>query len=166
LAYAQTYASQPHAIDAFETSVSVKLVRNLFMSILIPLAGVLYHRGKEGNKRVQQKWHQIVPLFVIGFLAMACLRSIGDTTVKHSATATAFGMIPRARWDTVGATAKVLVPWLLAMSMAAVGLGTGFAKLKNLGFKPFMVGFAAALLVGVVSATLIYLVTPLMHLGN
>jgi uncharacterized membrane protein YadS len=148
----------------------VKLVRNLFMSILIPLAGVLYHRGKEGNKRVQQKWHQIVPLFVVGFLAMACIRSIGDTTVKHSVTASApgiaFGMIPQAKWDTVGATAKVLVPWLLAMSMAAVGLGTGFAKLKTLGFKPFTVGFAAALLVGVVSATLIYLVTPLMHLGN
>ena len=75
LAYAQQY----HADSAFHTAVSVKLVRNLFMSLLIPLAGILYHRGSEAKKRVRQKWHQIVPLFVVGFLLMACLRSIGDS---------------------------------------------------------------------------------------
>ena len=118
LAYSQQY----NADAAFHTAVSVKLVRNLFMSVLIPLAGVLYHRGNQGKKRVQQKWHQIVPLFVIGFLLMACLRSIGDS---GDPTGRAFGFIERNHWNTVGTTARLLVPWILATAMAAVGLGTG-----------------------------------------
>ena len=146
--------------EAFHTAVSVKLVRNLFMSLLIPIAGVLYHRGSQGSKRVQQKWHQIVPLFVLGFLLMACVRSLGDVTAKPYA----FGFIGKAHWDSVGDTAKWMVPWLLAMSMAAVGLGTGFAKLHSLGWKPFTVGFFAAFLVGCVSVTLIKVLTPIFHL--
>jgi uncharacterized membrane protein YadS len=154
LAYAQQYKAEA----AFHTAVSVKLVRNLFMSILIPLAGVLYHRGSQGKQRVQQKWHQIVPLFVVGFLLMACVRSLGDA---GNSAGKAFRLIDRNHWNTVGQTAKFLVPWLLAISMAAVGLGTGFAKLRGLGLKPFTVGFIAALLVGGVSAALIHLLTAL-----
>jgi uncharacterized integral membrane protein (TIGR00698 family) len=147
LAYAQLYEHGGRV--GFHTAVTVKLVRNLFMSLLIPLAGILYHRGAAAKRRVKQKWHQIVPLFVVGFLLMACLRSIGDAGDK------AFGLIDHARWEAFGAVAKTLVPWILATSMAAVGLGTGLSKLKKLGIKPFSVGFAAALLVGVVSVILI-----------
>ena len=45
----------------------------------------------------------------------------------------------------------------LGAAMAAVGLGTSFAGLRELGFKPFAVGFVSALLVGVVSYLLIML---------
>jgi uncharacterized integral membrane protein (TIGR00698 family) len=155
LAYAQQFKAEP----AFHTAVSVKLVRNLFMSILIPLAGVLYHRGSDNKRRVRQKLHQIVPLFVVGFLLMACIRTAGDST---SGGGKAFGMIPVEQWNRVGAAAKFLVPWLLAMAMGAVGLGTGLAKLKNLGWKPFSVGFAAALMVGGVSTVMIKVVAPFL----
>ena len=74
------------------------MVRNLWMALLIPLAGILYHRGGEASKRTRQRWHQIVPLFVVGFLAMACLRSIGDEGVPASK---AFGLIARNDWDKV-----------------------------------------------------------------
>jgi uncharacterized membrane protein YadS len=154
------YAQQFKAEAAFHTAVSTKLVRNLFMSLLIPLAGILYHRGSQGKQRVKQKWHQIVPLFVLGFLLMACVRSVGDLP----ANGRAFGFLDRASWNHVGATAKFLVPWLLGMAMAAVGLGTGLAKLKNLGWKPFSIGFCAALLVGVVSTLLVKLIGDLAHL--
>jgi uncharacterized integral membrane protein (TIGR00698 family) len=162
LAYAQQY--EHGGSVAFHTSVTVKLVRNLWMSLLIPLAGILYHRrGRSGSggaavgKRMKQQWHQIVPLFLVGFLLMACLRSVGD-----AGGARAFGLVDRVHWNEVGAAAHVLVPWLLATSMAAVGLGTGLAKLKSLGIKPFSVGFAAALLVGVVSVVMIKVLAPLM----
>jgi uncharacterized membrane protein YadS len=56
------------------------------------------------------------------------------------------------------------VPWLLAMAMGAVGLGTGLAKLKNLGLKPFTIGFAAALLVGGMSTVLVKLMAHIAHL--
>jgi uncharacterized integral membrane protein (TIGR00698 family) len=162
LAYAQQYKSDL----AMKTAVTVKLVRNLCMGLLIPLMAVLYRRGEtDAGTRVRQAWHQIVPLFVIGFVLMACVRSLGDTTA--GAAGPAFGFIPRAAWfgtnsDTgLDHAAKFYVSWLLATALGAVGLGTGFAKLKGLGWKPFSVGFAAALLVGAVSTILIKVLVQL-----
>ena len=43
------------------------------------------------------------------------------------------------------------------LTMAAVGLGTSVAGLKSIGLKPLGVGLFSALLVGVVSASLIAL---------
>ncbi len=152
------YAQQFNAKAAMDSAVVVKLVRNLCMSVLIPVMALLYHRSAETKKkRGTQKWHQIVPLFVIGFVLMACIRSIGDTGDGR-----AFGLIDRAQWVKLYNSAALLAPWLLATAMAAVGLGTGLAKLKGLGWKPFSVGFAAALLVGGVSTVLIKVLAPLV----
>ena len=49
--------------------------------------------------------------------------------------------------------------------MAAVGLGTGFARLRGLGLKPFALGLAAAVAVGGVSVGLIKLLTLVMGPG-
>jgi uncharacterized membrane protein YadS len=124
------------------------------MSILIPLMAVLYRRGESGGTSVKQPWHQIVPLFVVGFVVMACIRSVGD-----SGAGRAFGFIDRTTWSQVDPTAKFYVSWLLATALAAVGLGTGFAKLRGLGWKPFSVGFVAALLVGIVSVCMLKIMT-------
>jgi uncharacterized integral membrane protein (TIGR00698 family) len=153
---ALSYYTQYNAKQAMATAVTVKLVRNLCMSVLIPLMAILYHRGTtSGGRGRRQKWHQVLPLFVVGFVLLACLRSIGDMS-SHP-----FGVFSESNWAwTIGA-AKFLYPWCLAIAMAAVGLGTGLAKLRGLGWKPFSVGFAAALLVGGVSTALIKLVLPL-----
>jgi uncharacterized membrane protein YadS len=45
--------------------------------------------------------------------------------------------------------------------MAAVGLGTSFARLRGLGLKPLVVGLVAALLVGLVSFVLVGWLGPL-----
>jgi uncharacterized integral membrane protein (TIGR00698 family) len=155
LAYAQQYADE----KAMKTAVTVKLVRNLCMSVLIPLMAVLYRRGEQGTvgRKIKQPWHQIVPLFVIGFVLMACIRSLGDQG-DH-----AFGFIDRQSWAHVGDLAKTTAPWLLATALGAVGLGTGLAKLKDLGLKPFSVGLVAALLVGIVSTALIKCLATFAH---
>jgi uncharacterized integral membrane protein (TIGR00698 family) len=160
LAYAQQY--EHGQSTAFHTAVTVKMVRNLWMSLLIPLAGIMYHRSERAhapNARRRPRWHQIVPLFIIGFVLMACIRSLGDAEGQK-----AFGFLDRGQWDRVGVFAKFIVPWMLAISMAAVGLGTGLSNLKKLGWKPFSVGLAAALLVGIVSMTVIMLLAPFMHI--
>jgi uncharacterized integral membrane protein (TIGR00698 family) len=154
LAYAQQYGEK----SAMDTAVTVKLVRNLSMAVLIPLMAILYRRGEGTTKRAA--WHQVVPLFVIGFVVMACVRSLGDAGDVHGK---AFGMVDRANWNGVGAFAKGIVPWMLAVAMAAVGLGTGLAKLRGLGLKPLTVGFAAAAVVGGVSMTLVKVLAAYMH---
>jgi uncharacterized membrane protein YadS len=146
-----------------KTAVVVKLVRNVSMGLLIPLMALLYRRSTGEGRRVKQPWHQVVPLFVIGFVAMACVRSIGDIGADNAAIR-AFGVLDRGTWKTITETAsKLYAPWLLATAMGAVGLGTGLAKLRGLGWKPFSVGLAAALMVGGVSLTLVKLLAPLVH---
>jgi len=157
LAYWKQYGAE----SAMKTAVTVKLVRNLSMSLLIPLMAVLYRRGESraGGKKVKQPLHQMIPLFVVGFFLMACVRSLGDATAGEAGKA--FGFISRRAWfgtsaDTgLDASAKFFAAWLLATALGALGLGTGLTKLKSLGLKPFMVGLAAALLVGCVSMVLI-----------
>jgi uncharacterized integral membrane protein (TIGR00698 family) len=153
------YSQQFHAKEAMDTAIVVKLVRNVSMGLLIPLMALLYRRSAgDAGRRVKQRWHQVVPLFVIGFVGMACLRSIGDINTPR-----AFGVLDRGAWLHVIDSAAWVAPWLLATAMGAVGLGTGLAKLRGLGWKPFSVGLAAALMVGGVSLTLVKLLGPLVH---
>jgi uncharacterized integral membrane protein (TIGR00698 family) len=154
-----TYAQQFHAKRAMDTAVIVKLVRNVSMGVLIPVMAFLYRRSARmsGRRGAAQPWHQVVPLFVVGFVTMACLRSIGDMNTPR-----AFGILDRHLWKEVIDTAASVAPWLLATAMAAVGLGTGLAKLRGLGWKPFSVGLAAALMVGGVSAMLVKLLGSLV----
>jgi uncharacterized membrane protein YadS len=50
---------------------------------------------------------------------------------------------------------KGLSEWCLTLAMVAVGLGTGLANLKKLGFRPMIVGLVTAALVGAVSLGLL-----------
>jgi uncharacterized integral membrane protein (TIGR00698 family) len=155
---ALAYAQQYNAEKAMKTAITVKLVRNLCMSLLIPLMAILYHRGQSAGRSTGQKWHNVIPLFVITFVLMACIRSLGDMGGGK-----AFGFIPQEEWKFVDTVAKFFAPWLLATALGAVGLGTGLAKLRGLGLKPFSVGFAAALCVGAVSFALIKLLAPMIQ---
>jgi uncharacterized integral membrane protein (TIGR00698 family) len=156
LAYAQQYKADA----AMKTAITIKLVRNLSMSVLIPMMAILYRRGerRSGAKVGGQKWSQVVPLFVVAFVAMACIRSLGD-----SGSGKAFGFVSRDLWKLVDPNAKFYASWLLATALGAVGLGTGLARLKGLGLKPFTVGFAAAVSVGVVSVALIKVMASVMR---
>jgi uncharacterized membrane protein YadS len=146
------YQQQFHAPEALNTATVVKLVRNLFMAGVIPLMALLYHRGTDPSARAARpKWHQVVPLFVMGFLALAALRTVGDLGPKP------FWLLDPSSWKTVLAQADLVSTWCLTIAMASVGLGTGLAKLRGLGLKPFCVGLAAAALTGAASVAFIKL---------
>lgn len=141
----QQYFNDPQALD---TATVAKLVRNLGMLIVIPLLGFLYHRDHtvSGMKR---SWYSMVPLFVIGFALMSLFRTIGDSGEQ------AFGMLERAQWASVVSVTKQAAEICLAVAMAAVGLGTRFKALVDIGLKPLAVGLLSAALVGAVSFVMI-----------
>jgi uncharacterized membrane protein YadS len=134
----------------------VKLVRNLFMAGVIPLMALLYHGGGDPATASQTRppWHQAIPLFVVGFLAMGAVRSVGDLGARP------FLMLDRDTWRQFLGSSDTASGWCLATAMAGVGLGTGLARLRILGWRPLCVGLAAAALVGSVSFGLI---TLLVH---
>ena len=145
LIYQQQYAA-PEALNA---AAVTKLVRNACMVAVIPLMAALYLRSNEPRKGGRMSWHQAVPFFVIAFLIAVALRTVGDLDERP------FGVLDRETWHEALTAASWLSGWCLALAMVAVGLGTGLAKLRTLGLKPFAVGLATALLVGGVSLTLL-----------
>jgi len=146
LVYQEFFGSQA----ALDTATVTKLVRNLGLLAVIPVLGFFYHRGSGGTE-AQAPWYKMVPLFVLGFAAMSALRTVGDLGDR------AFGLLEPAQWDLVVAQTKWLAELCLGIAMAAVGLGTSFRGLRDIGMKPFLVGLVSALLVGLVSYLLITL---------
>ena len=98
------------------------------------------------------------PAFIIWFLLLATLRSLGDFSLDS--TGKVFWGITEEDWKEFGRTLKTITVQLLIIALAAIGLNTRFANLKKLGFKPFIAGCFAASTVGLVSYFLIGVINP------
>lgn len=157
--YADVY-SQPLALDV---ATVTKLVRNVFMALVIPFMAYYYARNiKEEGASVNKRTNplKLLPLFILGFLAMAVIRSIGDAGIRTSGVA--FGLWDAESWTGI---IKFITIWagnLLVVALAGVGLSTKTSTFRGLGLKPFVVGLCAALAVGVVSFITILVVGGLV----
>jgi uncharacterized membrane protein YadS len=148
LVYADVF-SLPEALDV---ATVTKLVRNVFMAAVIPFMAVYYARRTAYQSEAVRQRPQIrklFPLFIVGFLAFAVLRSIGDAGINTGGSA--FGIWDSMSWESVYGALEDWAIICLVVALAAVGLSTRFGTLKRLGAKPFVVGLGAALTVGVVS---------------
>jgi len=147
LIYKQLYDA-PKALDA---ATVVKLVRNVFMVAVIPFMSWRCRRrvAAEGGA-CQQPTNllSLFPMFILGFLALAVLRSIGDATLH---VGKAFGLLDATAWGWLIKALETAAADLLAVAMASVGLGTGFKQLMKLGLRPLYAGLGAAFVVGIVS---------------
>ena len=133
------------------------------MIVVIPLITYMYVRRQrsEGEEPGQStRIIDMMPVFILGFLAMAAFRSIGDAGIESGGTA--YGIWGEEAWGDLVHAIRTTAEYCLAMAMAAVGLGTSVTQLKGLGFKPFVVGIAAAVAVGAVSIGLVFLFAPLI----
>ena len=148
LTYQQVYGDDV----VLRVATVTKLTRNIFLAVVIPVLAWMHMRsqrksvGAGGVGGVTK----LVPGFVVGFVAMAIVRSIGDATL--ASTGAAFGVFNADSWASL--TKDLGDFWasqvLLGTAMAAVGLNTNFAVFKGVGLKPFAVGMAGALVVGAV----------------
>jgi uncharacterized integral membrane protein (TIGR00698 family) len=161
---------------AFRAATVTKLTRNLFLLAVVPLVSLHYLRRRdreareagtpagEGSALARVRLSKLFPLFVLGFLAMAIVRSLGDATLDGGGLA--LGLFDAEAWRSV--TSQIGEVWgsryLLGTAMAAVGLGTRFSVFRGVGFKPFLVGLAGALFVGAVGMVMALLVGPYVHL--
>lgn len=147
--YADVF-SQPETLDV---ATVTKLVRNVFMALVIPFMAYYYARkarGKHDEFHGQRtSFSKLFPLFIIGFLLMATLRSIGDAGINSGGLA--FGLWEGGTWDQIIGGIKHWAEIFLVAALAAVGLNTNFRSFSALGIKPFLVGLGASLVVGIVS---------------
>ncbi len=135
-----------------DVATVAKLVRNVFMALVIPFMAYYYAKQSpaEGKfKGEKTRILKLLPMFILGFITMVILRSIGDAGIN--AGADAFGFWDSVTWKEIIATIKKWAEILLVVALAGVGLGTNFRSVKALGIKPFIVGLGASLSVGLIS---------------
>jgi uncharacterized integral membrane protein (TIGR00698 family) len=126
-------ASGAYSPGALEIATVVKLIRNAVMAPLILGIAWAWSRrtGAAGDTRAGL--HRAVPLFVLGFLALAAIRSAG---VIDANLASQLEVVARA---------------LILVALAAVGLNVRLEELGEVGPRPLLVGLGAAVIVGAAS---------------
>ena len=142
------YDQQFNSPETLNVATVTKLIRNTFLVIMIPLFAFLYNRGEVKNK--SYSIFDIFPYFVLGFIGMILVRNVGDQIFSNE-NETYF------IWMNTIEYLKILATTFLTMAMAAVGISINLSELKSMGYKPFVVGFIAAVTVGIIS--LIYIET-------
>jgi|SRR5690625_2966538 len=106
------------------------------------------------NKSNSFKWYEFVPLFIIGFLLLSLVRTLGDTSVIYSGKA--FWLLNDSTWESLYSYVSSFgTTYLLGMAMAGIGLSTDFKMFKGLGITPLIIGFVAMVSVGIVSMILV-----------
>lgn len=146
------YSQQAHQPEALAAASVAKLLRNLSIAVLVPLAAWLTQRhearthtetagqegagvrpagGLSGNVR-------LVPMFVLGFLACIILRTVGDALMPAGS----------ALWQALIHTGYTASDLFLTCGMTAVGLSVAFTDMWRIGWRPLAAGFAVAALVG------------------
>ncbi len=163
LTYTQLYADDV----VLRTATVTKLTRNIFLAAVIPVLTWMHARdrrartgqgapthGGAGAAATGSSWMRYIPGFVLGFLAMAVVRTVGDAMLGRSMMA--YGLFEAPDWkavtDLVGDSVASRV--LLGTAMAAVGLSTSFTVFRGVGLKPFVVGMAGATVVATVGLTM------------
>ncbi len=143
------YSEQYNSPTTMDIATVTKLVRNISMLLVIPFISYLYLKNNIDKKSTKPSILSIFPMFIIGFIIMGLIRSIGDYGIQSSDQA--FGLFLNDQWQSIIYYIKSLAEYSLAIAMAAVGVSTNLVSLRSLGIKPFYVGFTAALSVGFVS---------------
>ena len=129
--------------SAGDFATMVKLTRTLaIIPTVVVFSFVSMHlRKKEAaasGGAVQIRWRSVFPWFILGFLAMAVLSSVG--------------VIPAA----AAAALKRISKFLMVTALAAVGLNTSFAEMKKSGAAPMVHGFLISALVVLVALAVEY----------
>ncbi|PWH16732.1 MAG: putative sulfate exporter family transporter [Anaerolineae bacterium] len=150
--------SQVVAVSAIYSPLSldvatvVKLTRNTLMAPLIILFGLVTTRALNSSA-THFTWGKLIPGFVLGFLAMALLRTLGVAAGLLPQSVSQPGELQTAA--TFLKTVDELSKFLILMALTGVGLNTNLSSLRRLGLKPLLVGTSVAVLLAALSLALI-----------
>ncbi len=123
---------------ALKGAVIVKLTRVLMLAPVMAVLGLLQRRAIPGNSHVKPP--PLIPLFVLGFLAMVGVASLE--------------FLPTSALDA----ATIIQTACLAVAMFALGLGVRIKSLVTVGPTPLLLGTASTVLVATVALVGVMLV--------
>lgn len=137
-------AAFPVSVAAGQMATLVKLVRVLLLGPVVVLLAILHRPGNTpgapGNERPPLRLTQFVPAFIVGFIALGVIRSLG--------------LFP----DSLVGPAQRVSHSLTLVAMAGLGLGVDLRSLRRVGPK---VALATTLSLAVLIALAIALIIGL-----
>ena len=123
--------SAAYGSGALDVATVVKLIRNALMApLLVLIAAVWASRHDGAADSARRGIRRAVPLFVLGFLALAALRTVGVIDADQANTL-----------DTIART-------LILVALAAVGMSIHVGELRETSWRPLAIGFGVALVIG------------------
>ena len=127
-------AGSAYSSEARDVATVVKLVRNALMApLIVGIAWWWQRQEAVSDATVRRGVAGAVPMFVLGFLALAALRTFGFIDAPQA-----------ARLDDAA-------KGLILVALAGVGLNTRLAQMRTIGLTPFYVGLATALALAALS---------------
>ncbi len=150
------YSGQYLSPEALEAATVTKLLRNLTLIVVVPVLAARYaeqgvNQAPAGNKLLA--WRRLLPGFVLAFVLMAVVRTIGDA-FSHGQPD--FGS---TIWEPGLLLANKSSEMLLTVGMAAVGLNVDLGGMRRVGWRPLVAGVLAAATVAVVCLLLLFAIT-------
>lgn len=137
---AMIYNTQYQNQDVVDIATVTKLLRNTLMVFVIPFLAQKAALHNEKKNRIAE----IFPYFVLGFIALGFIRTIGDYF---------YGDL--YYWIIFIKLTKFTSEFLLITSMSAIGYNTSLNNFKELGLKQFTIGLIAVLIVSISSIGII-----------
>jgi uncharacterized integral membrane protein (TIGR00698 family) len=144
------YSQQAGAPAALAAASVAKLLRNLSIAVLIPVAAWLTQRleatarpdtqapGSPEAALAAAPRVPLVPLFVLGFVGFIVVRTVGDALYGPA--------VPL--WQALVNTGYTASDLFLTCGMTAVGLSVAFSDMWRIGWRPLAAGLIVATLVG------------------
>lgn len=125
---------------AGKIATTIKLTRNIMIVPVVLLIAYIYRRGKNSTQSVELDFKKVFPTFILGFLFFVCLKSVGLLTPEISGFLTKLSKL------------------LILLALSGIGLGVDFSKFKQIGARPFILGFVVEAFMAVIAYLLNYLV--------
>ena len=138
-------AGYAYSEAAGDFATMVKLTRTLSIIPTVVIFSLINAHIKakndiNANTKKKVKISSLLPWFIVAFIAMAILNSIG--------------FIPPA----VSASLKNLSKFLMVAALAAIGMNTNFREMKKSGINPMLHGFIISALVVIVAIIVEYFI--------
>ena len=147
-------AAESHSTDAVTMATLVKLTRVTLLAPLVLVTALWVSRRASGAGVSKKKKSLLahLPWFVWGFMALLCLRSMGWLPVFEFNNQ-ADGMVRISMSELLPAIAK----WLLAISMAAIGLQVQLKPMLKTGVRAMAVGILTWLVMSAAALVMLWL---------
>jgi uncharacterized integral membrane protein (TIGR00698 family) len=161
--FAYSPAGMPYSPEAGQTATIVKLARVCLLAPVVFLIGVVYARrrltkiGPTEKKKIN--YLRMFPMFVIGFLAMALLKTLG--LLPNLTVHVTKGLLQAGNHDVnIAGLAEQISKICITISMAGVGLETKFLAMRQTGLKPFAASLVAVL---ILASMVLVLIKAFIH---